>query len=203
MSKKNEKIISIKELRTMSQEEFAKEINVSVKDIQNWEAGNPIFNEFELAIRSTLLKYPHDTTKGRCILGWNLLNLKRSEYWKRSFNQATTSPQERFQKYCECTFGFSYTHTSNLLRLAKYVSFSGNNVEFIDPIYAQYNTSQLIELSSINLDQHKYFNPNMTVKEIRDSKRYLKYGSFHTDKLNPHFDLLLSTRAWETKNSQN
>lgn len=194
----NDKNISVKDCRTMTQEELAEKINVSVKDIQQWEMGEYTENEAEIFIRTNLLKFEHESTKGLCKLGIWLSILKKSNTWKKQ----TIPCQQTFPTYCERMFGLKKTRVSNLLRLTQFVFFDGDEVEFISPMYAEYNTSQLIELATLEQEFHEYFTPNMTVRDMRVAKDYIKNGPFFIDRLNPNFNLAYSTELWNTKKAK-
>lgn len=116
-----------------------------------------------------ILEYAHATVKDMCLLGLRLKELKQSLYWREVFdpNANICFSYDRFEDFCVYAFGFSKTKVSNLLNIAEFVKLNGENVDFIDKKYAGYNTSQLVELGSVSEYDRKFFNPKMTVAEMR------------------------------------
>ncbi len=190
--------MSLIDLRKMTKEEFASKLNIPVEALQHWQEGKAIPNKFEISVLSTLFEYAHTSTKDVCLLGLKLLELKKSGSWLDTINPETNLNfnKQSFDLYCKYTFGFTKTHISNLLRLSKFVYLKENTVEFIDPTYKNYNTSQLIELASINPNYRKYFSPNMSVKNIRDAKKYIKSENFKKDKVKANFDFNKDVLTW-------
>lgn len=140
-----------------------------------------------------VLEFAHATVQDMCLLGWHLKELKNSKTWQEVFEPKTGTcfSYFSFQDFCEYAFGFSKTRTSNLLSLSEFVKISGTHTNgFIEEQYAGYNTSQLIELSSVPSGQKHYFNPDMTVKDIRLVKKYIASDGFWCDKQRDDFDLL-------------
>lgn len=133
-----------------------------------------------------ILEYAHATVKDMCLLGLRLKELKQSLYWREVFdpNANICFTYDRFEDFCVYAFGFSKTKVSNLLNIAEFVKLNGENVDFIDKKYAGYNTSQLVELGSVSECDRKFFNPKMTVAEMRLVKNLLKtaYSSTWTPK---------------------
>ena len=123
-----------------------------------------------------ILEYAHATVKDMCLLGLRLKELKQSLYWRDVFdpNANICFSYDRFEDFCVYAFGFSKTKVSNLLNIAEFVKLNGENVDFIDKKYAGYNTSQLVELGSVSEYDRKFFNPKMTVAEMRLVKNLLK-----------------------------
>ena len=122
-----------------------------------------------------ILEYAHETVKDMCLLGYRLKELKCSATW-----QYVTDPEtgrkycyDNFAEFCGYAFGFSKTKVSNLLAIAEFVKLNGENVDFIDKKYAGYNTSQLIELSSVYEYNRSWFSPLQTVSEMRLIKKQL------------------------------
>ena len=122
-----------------------------------------------------ILEYAHATVKDMCLLGYRLKELKQSVIW-----QYVTDPEtgreycyDNFAEFCGYAFGFSKTKVSNLLAIAEFVKLNGENVDFIDKKYAGYNTSQLIELSSVYEYNRSWFSPLQTVSEMRLIKKQL------------------------------
>lgn len=140
-----------------------------------------------------VLEFAHATVQDMCLLGWHLKELKNSKTWQEVFDpkSGVCFHNFSFQDFCEYAFGFSKTRTSNLLSLSEFVKISGTNTSgFIEERFAGYNTSQLIELSSVPSGQTHYFSPNMTVKDIRLVKKYIATEEFWYDKHRADFDLL-------------
>lgn len=123
-----------------------------------------------------ILEYAHATVKDMCFLGFRLKELKASETWREVFdpNSNICFSYDRFEDFCGYAFGFSKTKVSNLLNIAEFVKLNGENVDFIDKRYAGYNTSQLVELGSVLEFYRKFFNPKMTVAEMRLVKNLFK-----------------------------
>lgn len=191
--------MSSQDIRKMTQEEFAKKTNVSKETIQRWEEGKNIPDKSMVAVLSTLSDCTQPTALDPCRIGWYLSKTKKSGEWKDEVNPKTNRVfrLEGFASYCECAFNFSHTQTSNLLRLSKFVQLIDNTVIFIDPEYAKYSVSQLVELLSVKECNRKYFDSNMTINSIRLGKKYINYGSFYKDKNQPDFDFLKSAKIWK------
>ena len=130
-----------------------------------------------------ILEYAHATVKDMCLLGLRLKELKQSLYWREVFdpNANICFSYDRFEDFCVYAFGFSKTKVSNLLNIAEFVKLNGENVDFIDKKYAGYNTSQLVELGSVSEYDRKFFNPKMTVAEMRLVKNLLKTACSSTE----------------------
>lgn len=146
----------------------------------------------------------HAAKQNMCLVGFNLLNLKNSGTWRDVMHPEYGNAfwHHSFEEFCYQTFRLSDTHTSNLLRLAQFVKLSGDNVDFIDPKYKDYNMSQLVELAAVAPSSRNYFNHNMTVKEMRAAKNYMKMGSFYKDRTESDFDLMKGMQAWEQRKQE-
>lgn len=146
-----------------------------------------------------VLEHAHSTVREMCLLGLHLSNLREHGEWRDVRNPDTGSSfwNSNFEEFCAYAFGLSKTMTSNLTRIAKFVKANGDNVEFIDPKYEKYNSSQLVELASVSDENLPYFNENMTVADMRAAKNYIKMGRFYIDHKDPNFDLLTYTRKWK------
>lgn len=70
--------------------------------------------------------------------------------------------------YSSKVFGFKDTSTKNFIGVFKKYSDKGNSY-FLDPKYRNYSFTQLVELLPVSDDMDSY-KPEMTVKEIRDTK---------------------------------
>ena len=151
-----------------------------------------------------VLEYAHAAKQDMCLLGFNLMELKRNKAWQDVINPKTgcTFFNHSFADFCDHAFGLSETRTSNFLRIAQFVKISGDNVDFIEPQYAKYNTSQLVELAAVYPESRKFFNPDMTVKDMRAAKNYMKMGSFYKDRTAPNFDLMQGMKAWEERKAE-
>ena len=151
-----------------------------------------------------VLEYAHATVQDMCLLGFNLSELKNSKTWQDVINPESGYAfwNHSFEEFCKHAFGFSETRTSNFLRIAQFVKISGDNVDFIEPQYAKYNTSQLVELAAVYPESRKFFNPDMTVKDMRAAKNYMKMGSFYKDRTAPNFDLMQGMKAWEERKAE-
>ena len=151
-----------------------------------------------------VLEYAHATLLDMCLMGYHLAELKNSNVWQDVVNPKAGYAfwNDSFEDFCDYAFGFSNTRTSNLLRLAKFVKLSGDSVDFIDKKYKDYNTSQLIELASVAPSSRQYFNPDMTVKDMRAAKNYMKMGSFYKDRTESDFDLMKGMQAWEQRKQE-
>ena len=152
-----------------------------------------------------VLEYAHATVQDMCLLGYNLMELKNGGEWKEVRDPMTgnTFNYLSFEAFCEYAFGFSETRTKNLVGLAQFVQISGTKTGFIDERYQDFNTSALIELSSVPSGQRHYFTSDMTIKDIRTVKEYLNKGDYWTDKSNPDFDVLTYARLYkETKEAK-
>ena len=150
-----------------------------------------------------VLEYAHATVQDLCLLGYNLLELKNGGTWKevRDPESGNTFNYLSFEKFCAHAFGFSETKTSNLLSLSQFVQISGGrHGSFIEERYANFNTSQLIELAPVGSGQRHYFTADMTVREMRIVKDYLNKGNYWEDKLNEDFDVLTYARRFIERN---
>ncbi len=122
-----------------------------------------------------IVEYAHDTVKNLCLIGKRLKELRNSRGFARAIDwNGEHFTFHRFDEFCEYAFGFSKTRTANFLALGYFVVLNDSNVDFIDRKYADYNLSQLIELSSVPKYDRKLFSPDMTVKDMRLVKGLLK-----------------------------
>ncbi len=147
-----------------------------------------------------VLEYASATVQDMCLLGVQLKMLKESKTWESVFNPESgyCFSCHSFGDFCEYAFGLSKTRTSNFLRLAEFVTLSGTkNSGFINPQYADYNTSQLVELASVREEDRKYFSPDMSVQDMRTAKDYIKMGDFWFDKHRTGFDLMEKAKAYK------
>lgn len=148
-----------------------------------------------------VLELAHATVQDMCLLGYHLKELKNSGTWESVWDPTSGytfgGGTGTFQDFCEYAFGFSKTRTSNLLRIAEFVVISGGKAGFIDARYTGYNTSQLVELAAVPEYNRKYFSADMTVKDMRAAKEYMKMGSFWTDKYDSNFDLKRYTEIYK------
>lgn len=152
-----------------------------------------------------VLEYAHATVQDMCLLGFNLSELKRSRAWQDVINPESGYAflNHSFEEFCKHAFGFSETRTSNFLRIAQFVKISGSDtVDFIEKGYEKYNTSQLIELAAVPPQSRKFFNPDMSVKDMRAAKNYIKMGSFFEDHREKNFDLMQGMKAWEERKAE-
>lgn len=148
-----------------------------------------------------ILEYAYATVQDMCLLGYNLAELKEGGEWKEVKDPQTgnTFSYLSFEAFCEYAFGFSPTRTKNLVGLAQFVRISGTKTGFIDERYQDFNTSALIELSSVPSGQRHYFTSDMTVKEIRTVKEYLNKGDYWVDKNRADFDMLSYAQAYKAE----
>jgi hypothetical protein len=148
-----------------------------------------------------VLEYAHATVQDMCLLGLKLKNLKESKTWEEVFHpNGYCFYNYSFPEFCEYAFGFSKTRTSNLLRIAEFVTLSSDNKGgWIDSRYDKYNTSQLVELAPVPEEHRKYFSPEMSVADMRLAKDYMKWGYFFADKLAPGFDLMKKANEYKAK----
>ena len=123
-----------------------------------------------------ILEYAHATVRDMCLLGLRLREMKNSSFWVRVFDPESNVcfTYDRFDDFCNYAFGFSKTKVSNLLSIAEFVKLNGENVDFIDKKYAGYNTSQLVELASVDSYDRRIFSPEMSVSDMRLVKNLLK-----------------------------
>ena len=123
-----------------------------------------------------ILEHALATVENMCLLGFHLKELKASKTWREVFdpNVNICFSYDRFDDFCNYAFGLGKTKVSDLLNISQFVKLNGENVYFIDEKYAGYNTSQLVELGSVSEYDRKFFNPKMTVAEMRLVKNLLK-----------------------------
>lgn len=132
-------------------------------------------------------------------LALRLVYLRDIGGWEDILNPetATAFGEKGFGAFCKHAFGLSPTLTSNLLGVAQFIIEHGDERGLLREEYRGYDFSKLVELSSVAPSNRGYFNPDMTVKEIRTAKNYMKMGGFFEDKNNADFDLLTYSTAFE------
>lgn len=146
-----------------------------------------------------VLEYAHATVKDMCLLAAQLYELKEKEEWGFVINPETGLAywNYNFDDFCAYAFGFSKTKTSNLLRISQFVNLHGENRGEIEAGYADYNTSQLVELAAVPLSHRVYFSPDMSVSDMRLAKDYVKNSTeFLEEKKKVGFDLLTKAQEW-------
>ena len=128
-----------------------------------------------------------------------LVDLRDGGCWEDVINPKTGLAffNEGFGAFCKHAFGLSETATSNLTKVAQFIQNHGDNVGELMGEYRGYSFSQLVELSSVSPSNRKYFSSDMTVKEMRTAKNYMKMGGFFQDKNNADFDLLKYSTGFE------
>lgn len=144
------------------------------------------------------------TVKDMCLLAVQLYEIKEKGIWENVINPETGLGfyNYKFDDFCAYAFGFSKTKTSNLLRISQFVEMYGDNAGEIQSSYADYNTSQLVELAAVAPSNRVYFSSDMTVAEMRAAKDYIKMGTFFEDKKRVGFDLVTETNRWKEKKQQ-
>ena len=132
-------------------------------------------------------------------LALHLVYLRDIGSWEDILNPetATAFGEKGFGAFCKHAFGLSPTLTSNLLGIAQFIIEHGDERGLLQEEYRGYDFSKLVELSSVAPSNRGYFNPDMTVKEMRTAKNYMKMGGFFEDKNNADFDLLTYSTAFE------
>ena len=86
-----------------------------------------------------------------CALGQKLRDLRNNGLWRYVLDaNGQRYGYDSFYEFCEDVLGFSKTKAQNMISLTEFVNVNGDTVKFIDDKYAAYNTSQLIELSSVS-----------------------------------------------------
>lgn len=146
-----------------------------------------------------VLEYAHATVKDMCLLAAQLYELKEKEEWGFVINPETGLAfwNYNFDDFCAYAFGFSKTKTSNLLRISQFVNLHGENRGEIEAGYADYNTSQLVELAAVPPSHRVYFSPDMSVSDMRLAKDYVKNSTeFLEEKKKVGFDLLTKAQEW-------
>ena len=146
-----------------------------------------------------VLEYAHATVKDMCLLAAQLHELKEKEEWGFVINPETGLAfwNYNFDDFCAYAFGFSKTKTSNLLRISQFVNLHGENRGEIEAGYADYNTSQLVELAAVPPSHRVYFSPDMSVSDMRIAKDYVKNSAeFLEEKKKVGFDLLTKAQEW-------
>lgn len=129
-----------------------------------------------------------------------LVDLRDCGCWEDVINPETGFAfyNEGFGAFCKHAFGLSETATSNLTKVAQFIQNHGDNVGALDERYRGYSFSQLVELSSVSPSNRQYFSSDMTVKEMRTAKDYMKNSSsFGEEKDKEGFDLLAKAQAWK------
>lgn len=83
---------------------------------------------------------------------------------------------DNFFEFCEDNLGLNKSFVSRCINVWYEFSEHSDHVHkmWIDEKYKKYNYSQLCEMLSMNSDERKLVNPDMTVKEIRSLKSSIK-----------------------------
>ena len=156
-----------------------------------------------------VLEYTHKTMQDMCMLGYQLKELKESGRWQWVKNPETGYCFEggEFAEFSNYAFGFSKTKTSDLLRISKFVQKDSSNQVFLGERYTKYNTSQLVELASVEDGERHHFNPEMTVEEMRLVKRYMEWGPYWNElkkalEDGEEFDALAYAQAWKAREEE-
>lgn len=134
-----------------------------------------------------------------------LVDLRDGGCWENVINPETGFAfyNDGFGAFCKYAFGLSETATSNLTKIAQFVVNHGDNVGQLCENYKDYSFSQLVELSSIATETHKFFKPTMTVKEMRVSKDYVKNSvEFRFEEKGADYDLLSKAQSWKDKDKK-
>ena len=186
--------------------DFKKQDNFEFLKFSPWAKkvyGEERLNKFKNNCGNVLEK-AQKTVFDLCLLGQELKTLKAGGEWKEVLDRKDNYKFEykSFEAFCAYTFGFSQTRTSDLLRIAQFIDTKSKEPKFIEEKYSEYNTSQLIELAAVKDYDWKYFNPKMTVAEMRRAKKYMLQGSFYVEKNNRDFDLMTYTEAWEAEQEE-
>ena len=131
----------------------------------------------------------HVVVRDFCVLGQRLKELRDGGLWRNVLDaNGQRYDADSFYAFCEDVLGFSKTKTQNMISLSSFVRYKDGDkqeVEFIDPEYSKYNTSQLIELSSVPSWERKYYAPSFSVKDMRLVKAFTKYngGSYTAEEM--------------------
>lgn len=134
-----------------------------------------------------------------------LESLRDGGYWEDVINPETGYAfyNDGFGAFCKHAFGLSETATSNLTKIAQFIVGCGDNVGQLRENYKDYSFSQLVELSSVATDTHKFFKPTMTVKEMRTAKDYVKKSvEFRLEEKGADYDLLAKAQQWKEKDKK-
>ncbi len=122
-----------------------------------------------------ILEHAHKAVKDMCCWGYELAKLRDSGRWKFVVNPENGMRflYSSFEKFCEYAFGFSGTHTSNLLGISQFLYEKDGKLEFYNERYNDFNMSQLVELSSVERYRWPLFTSKMSVKSMRLAKKFL------------------------------
>ncbi len=130
---------------------------------------------------NTIRAQGHVVVRDFCILGQRLKELRDGGLWRNVLDQnGQRYDADSFYAFCEDVLGFSKTKTQNMISLSAFVRYKNgdkNDVEFISDSYSEYNTSQLVELSSVFDFQRRCFSPSMSVRDMRLVKSYIRMHS--------------------------
>ena len=130
---------------------------------------------------NTIRAQSHVVVRDFCILGQRLKELRDGGLWRNVLDQnGQRYDADSFYDFCEDLLGFSKTKTQNMISLSAFVRYKNgdkNDVEFINDAYSEYNTSQLVELSSVFDFQRRCFSPSMSVRDMRLVKSYIRMHS--------------------------
>ena len=130
---------------------------------------------------NTIRAQGHVVVRDFCILGQRLKELRDGGLWRNVLDQnGQRYDADSFYAFCEDVLGFSKTKTQNMISLSAFVRYKNgdkNDVEFISDAYSEYNTSQLVELSSVYDFQRRCFSPSMSVRDMRLVKSYIRMHS--------------------------
>lgn len=120
----------------------------------------------------------HAVVRDFCILGQRLKELRDGGFWRYVLDaNGERYSFDSFYDFCEDVFGFSKTKAQNMISLSSFVRFKDGDkkeIEFISADYENFNTSQLIELSSEPTYKHRLYTSRMTVQDMRLIKKYTR-----------------------------
>jgi hypothetical protein len=104
------------------------------------------------------------------LVAYRLLDIRDSGLYMADYTNGSD-----IYRYATVTFGFSKTFVHNLIAIAE--KFSNKRVGLKDE-YKGYGISQLVELSTLPESLHKYFDPKMTIKQMREVKKGCMVGMY-------------------------
>lgn len=156
----------------------------NVKNNENIPTSVQIIEDYENSIRfeniRNQVKYCIESVQDNFMrLGYLFDIIVKNKYYEQlGFNN--------FEEYIKEEYSFSRTTANKLIaiyrKFGKEINDDYRRIEVKDE-YKDYNMSQLVELISVSEDEIKTFEPQMTIKEMRENKTALKAQKLLDDML--------------------
>lgn len=114
-----------------------------------------------------ILKELHNVVNTFCRIGYKLHQVKTNDWFK-------SLGYQDIYEYAKKTLGFKKSSTANYIAICERFCFrdeDGNPTESLLVDFVGFNYSQLCEMLTLSDDKLKKITPDMTVKQIRSSKK--------------------------------